>query len=626
MVMPHPRIRARRGRWLRAATALAAAALAAGATLGARPAAAASAGPDCVPAALDASAQLDGAVTVSPMPGAADASPATQISFLGVPLGALTHVAVVGSLSGSHPGRLEAYSQDDGGSFLPTRPFTPGEQVAVSAQLTLAGTTQPLAFSFTVAHLDALSQTPETPRPTAADSVSHYISQPGLEPPLVSVHTLSPARSSGDALLAPYGTLSQAGPMILDSSGGLVWFNPLRAPLVATNLRVQRLDGAPVLTWWQGVVTTHGFGLGVDVVDNTRYRTIAEVRAGNGYEADLHEFQITPAGTALISSYHAVDCDLAGVGGRAFSAVTDSLLQEIDIRTGLVMFEWTSLDHVPLSASYASPAGSSTIWPFDFFHLNSINLDADGTLLVSGRNTWAAYDVDASTGQLVWELGGKQSSFSEGRGAATAYQHDARPDGASAFSMFDNGGFPQVHAQSRGVVLSVDPQTRTVSVLAQFLHPGRPLLSESQGDLQALPGGDWFVGWGQEPDFSEFSPAGKLLFDASLPTGYESYRALSYSWDATPLGGPAAALRRDARGRPEAYVSWNGATQVVRWELLEGSSPEHLVRVAVVPRSGFETVVPMTSSSGYAAVVALDSAGRPIGHTATLDVAVALGG
>jgi hypothetical protein len=414
--------------------------------------------------------------------------------------------------------------------------------------------------------------------------------------------------------------------MILDSSGALLWFNPLRPPLVATNLRVQRLDGAPVLTWWQGVVTSHGFGLGVDVVDNARYRTIAEVRAGNGYEADLHEFQITPQGTALISSYHAVDCDLAGVKGRASSAVTDSLLQEIDIRTGLVMFEWTSLDHVPLSDSYSSPAGSSTIWPFDFFHLNSINLDTDGTLLVSGRNTWAAYDIDAGTGQLVWELGGKQSSFSEGPGAATAYQHDARPDGASAFSMFDNGDYPQVHAQSRGVVLSVDPQTRTVSVLAQFLHPGRPLLSESQGSLQELPGGDWFVGWGQEPDFSEFSPAGKLLFDASLPPGYQSYRVLSYDWDATPIGGPAAALRRDAHGRPEAYVSWNGATQVVRWELLEGSSPGHLARVAVVPRSGFETTIPMTSSTGYATLVALDSSGRPIGHTATLHVAAALGG
>jgi hypothetical protein len=615
------RIDRRTSRWLRLLAGAAAASLALVFALGSATAPAAVAGPACTPSNLDASALLDGVVTVSPMPGAADASPSTQISFLGVPAASLQDVSVVGSRSGRHTGQLEPYSQGDGASFVPSRPFTAGERVTVTALLARGATQTPLRFGFTVAMVDVLSRVPATRHAVAPGSVQRFVSRPTLAPPRVSVQVSSPARAASEVLLAPYGAIAQAGPMILDSAGGLLWFDPLGAPEVATDVRVQQLDGAPVLTWWQGLITTHGFGVGVDVIDDSHYRTIAEVHAGNGYQADLHDFQITPAGTALLTAYNAVDCNLSAEGGLADSAVTDSLFQEVDIKTGLVEFEWTSLDHVALSNSYSSPQGSSTQWPFDFFHLNSINLDPDGTMLISSRNTWAAYDIDPHSGQVLWQLGGKESSFSEGRGAATAYQHDARPDGADTYTLFDNGASPRVHAQSRGVVLSVDPQARTVSVLAQFLHPGHPLLADSQGDLQALPGGDWFVGWGQDPDFSEFSANGSLLLDASLPAGYESYRALSFTWDATPTSAPALAVRRGSDGSLAAYVSWNGATDVARWELLEGSSPAHLARIGSVARSGFETVIPLHAGRGYTQVRALDAQGGVLGTSAAVALA-----
>jgi hypothetical protein len=578
------------------------------------------AGPGCAPQTLDASAQLDGAVTVSPMPGARDATPQTQISFLGVPGSALANVMVVGSRTGAHRGRLEAYSQGDGASFVPRTPFAAGETVTVSGQLKLGATTQPLSFRFSVAHPDSLTPTPSPPHHVAANSTQQFVSRPDLQPPIVTVHADSAAQAPGDELLAPYGVAAQAGPMMLDPRGRLLWFEPLPRPLVATNLRVQQLNGAPVLTWWQGTITVHGFGLGTDVVAGSHYETLAEVRAGNGLQADLHEFQITPAGTALLSAYDPIRCDLAAIGGRSDSAVTDSLMQEIDIRTGLVMFEWTSLDHVPLTASYASAPASSTHWPFDFFHLNSINLDPDGTLLVSSRNTWAADEINAQTGQVIWTLGGKQSSFTEGTGAPTAFQHDARPVGPDTFSVFDNGGSPQVHDQSRGVVLNVNPQTRSVSVASQYLHPGRPLLADSQGDMQALANGDWFVGWGQEPDLSEFSASGSLLFDASLPAGYESYRALSFPWIGTPGHPPALVVRPASTKRVIAYASWNGATQVARWELLGGDSPGALTRVAVVGRTGFETAITLTRKPGeeFVAVRAISAGGAVLAGSAAV--------
>src|SRR5208282_6047890 len=136
------------------------------------------------------------------------------------------------------------------------------------------------------------------------------------------------------------------------------------------------------------------------------------VRAGNGYQADLHEFQITPAGTALITAYDPIRCDLASVGGPADGGVTDAVMQEIDIRTGLVMYEWTALDHVGLDESYEPPAHTSTTYPWAYFHINSIS-PGRGSLLGSARNTWTVYELNASSGQIAWRLGGKHSSFGE---------------------------------------------------------------------------------------------------------------------------------------------------------------------------------------------------------------------
>ena len=88
----------------------------------------------------------------------------------------------------------------------------------------------------------------------------------------------------------------------------------------------------------------------------------------------------------------------------------------------------------------------------DFFHLNSIAATPGATLLVSSRNTWAVYDIDARSGQILWRLGGKHSTFALGAGTETAWQHDARELPGGAITVFDNGASPGVHGQSRGIV------------------------------------------------------------------------------------------------------------------------------------------------------------------------------
>jgi len=221
---------------------------------------------------------------------------------------------------------------------------------------------------------------------------------------------------------------------------------------------------------------------------------------------------------------------------------------------------------------------------------------------------------------VLWTLGGKRSSFTESIGAATAFQHDARPVGPGTYSVFDNGASPQTHAQSRGVVLAINTQTHTVAMQSQYLHPARPLLAASQGNMQALPNGDWFIGWGQQPDLSEFSPTGAVLFDASLPPGYESYRALRFPWVGAPPRAPALALSERAGAHGTAYASWNGATQVASWELLEGTSAGALARITVVPRAGFETAIALAAGhrDRFVAVAALDATGAVLGRCAAV--------
>jgi hypothetical protein len=586
--------------------------------------------PSCVPPTLNVSAALAGErVTVSPGPETRDASAFTQISMLGVSAGELSHVTVTGSRSGSHSGRLEAYSQGDGASFLPSRPFDGGELVTVHADVLEDGRTIPFAWRFTIAERDdpgAKSNavgtgvsTSSAPTPAPKEFQSFH-SRPELRPPDVTVSGKAQT-ATGDLFLAPYSGIGQYGPMILNEHGELVWFKSLApAGTRAANFQVQQYEGRPVLTWWQDPLIANGSKTAGEVIANSAYQNIAVIRAGNGYQPDLHEFRITPQNTALITVYDAIDCNLSAVGGPRDGAVADTLLQEIDLKTGLVMYEWHSLDHVPLQNSYSSAAPTSLAEPYDYFHINSVDVEQDGDLLVDSRNTWAAYDVNPKTGQVRWELGGKHSSFKLGPGASTAWQHDAiqQPDGAITF--FDNGAFPQVHPQSRAIEVSLDTANMTATLVRSYEHQN-PLVAGSQGNVQALAGGDWMVGWGQAGYLSEVNAAGQVLFNAHLPPDWESYRTFVLPWDGRPANPPAVAvLTAPGDAGATVYASWNGATEVASWQVLVGSSPSALKPAADAPKASFETAIPIAGApaGSYVAVQALSSTGAVIGTSPTV--------
>lgn len=554
-------------------------------------------------------------VSVSPVPGDLVASPQTQISFRGLPISRLGKIVVTGSRSGTHTGLLMADSDGRGGSFLPSKPFVPGEEVTVRTSLRVSDAHDG-TWRFRVAEpAGPIPDAPLLPAARVPGDVLTFQSEPNLVPPAVEITDSSSTAASGDIFLTPqYGPV-QSGPMIVGPEGDLVWFHPVASGDIAADFRVQSYLGKPVLTWWQGY-TGAGVGVGEDVIDNSSYQQIGVVRAGNGLGADLHEFELTPEGTALITAYYPVYWNASSVGGSTRQVVLDSVVQEIDVKTGLVMFQWDSLNHVPLADSY-EPVPKSAGAPFDYFHVNSVQQVSGGELLISGRNTWAAYAVSTNGGRTIWTLGGKHSTFRIGAGATFALQHDVRisPDGRTVTVFDDGAGPPVVQQQSRGLTLRLDFKRKTATLIGEDEH-SPSLLADFEGDVQTLGNGDQFLGWGQQPYFSEFDSRGQMIFDGRFVGDNSSYRAYRYQWTGTPADPPSIAASTSDQVT-SVFASWNGATNVAAWQVMAGNRSDDLSAVKTAATQGFETEIQIPAHS-YVAVRPLDHRGHVLGTSAVI--------
>jgi hypothetical protein len=454
------------------------------------------------------------------------------------------------------------------------------------------------------------------PRSGGAAVKTRFATQPKWQVPPVRVDHAPDGVAPGYVLAAPFTLGSPpgapvSGPVILDNAGEPVWYLPLPR-LEAHNLRVQTYHGRPVLTWYEGLFG--GSYGGSCVIYDFAYNELKRVRGGHGLSCDLHEFLLTPKGTALMAIAAAVPQPGGG------PPIVEGVVQEREVDSGKVLFEWHSLDHVPVAESYRSdvtPAGN-----IDYFHLNSIDLDTDGNYLVSARHTSTVYKLDRRSGGIIWRLGGKESDFTLGDGASFAFQHDARRQKDGTITLFDNGatgpGAEQVESASRPIRLRVDATHRTVSLVREYV-PEQARSSDAMGNLQVLPDGGVFVGWGTAGGWTEFAPDGSVRYDASFADGRASYRVYRFPWRGVPDSVPTIVLERVAGGLT-AHVSWNGSTQVASWRLLGGKAPRALTRLAQVRRSGFETSLSVPSTPAHVAVAALDAHGKELARTATIAV------
>jgi hypothetical protein len=438
---------------------------------------------------------------------------------------------------------------------------------------------------------------------------------PELHPPVLHIDQAAKRTSPGYVFVGQKGGKDRpSGPVIADNRGRIVWYHEVPSGLEATDFRAQTYRGQPVLTWWQGIISKAGVGRGSYVVYDASYKPLATVKAAHGLDGDLHEFQLTPRGTAYITVYQEVRADLRSVGGPKDGYAYDSIVQELDLETGKVVFEWHSLGHVTLAESIQAnrePAHDATKKrPFDYFHVNSIADGPGGTILISGRNTSALYLLRRD-GSIAWRLGGKRSDFGPAATVKFRYQHNARFHGATTISLFDNGAIPKEEPYTRPLVLRLDPVKKTARIVKTFVHP-KKLSSPFEGSLELLPDGGAFVGWGGIRKVTEFTPGGKVRFQMTLPYG-DTYRGYRLPWTGDPGGKPLVAVDGD-----RVYASWDGKRGIARWQVLAGPDPDHLGVIASRPWGGLETVIGLETPPKTVAVRALDASGHTLGQSAVL--------
>jgi len=558
----------------------------------------------------------NGPISAYPSPGTPTASKDTRISLVGLDLEDPGEIKVVGSKSGEHTGELKPLGSVEGVSFVPDEPFEPQETVTVTTDREVNGG-EGNSYSFQTASFRTDAALPPRVLPPESRIIRHrsFRSRPDLKPPVVKI-----VKPAGNEVEDNYLFISPKvdGPMIIRNDGRLVYFRPSTE---AADFRPQTMDGKPVVTWWQGPFNAGGYTEGTFVIADEEYRVVKTVRAGNGYKGDLHEFKLTDRGTAYATIYRTVKMDLSRWGGPKNGAVLDSVAQEIDLDTGKVVWEWHSIGNVGLNETYIEFPHSPTE-AFDYFHINSIEEDHDGDILISGRNTFNVVKVDKDTGKVIWRLGGKKSDFEMGEGTDFSWQHDAlrQPDGT--ITVYDNAGNyfgKPTYDHSRGLVLDVDEENMTAELAEEpYVHPDR-LLAPSQGNMQLTENGTRLVGWGSQPWFTEFTPDGEVLLNGTYYARNSSYRTYRGDWTGKPTDRPAVATKAAGDGAI-VWVSWNGATEVTAWRVLSGTDAKNLEEVATVPLADFETRIDVDKAGEIIAVEALDADGEVLRRSAPVKV------
>jgi Arylsulfotransferase (ASST) len=463
-----------------------------------------------------------------------------------------------------------------------------------------------------------------------------FVSAPNLHPPQLGTteKTQFSKLAPGYFMVANFKNLAakqpmtgQSGPLILDHNLQPVWFDPIGVNALAANLQLQRYNGKPALSWWQGTVTPSGDTTsGEDVVVDQHYQRVATLKGADGWVISLHEMLISGQ-NAWVTAYKKVPMNLTRYGGSANGVVLDSGVQEYNLQSGQLLYTWDALNpggtpNVRLSESKQKAFPGV---PWDAYHINSIQLTGGETFLVSLRNTWSAYLVNRLTNGIEWTLSGNPavSSFKLPTNAQFQWQHDVELHSGNVVSVFDDAccGYDSITTKAmkfgkpsgptRGLVLKLDLTNHTGNFVAQYTHANN-LTAYFLGNIQLLPGGNVALGWGAAPFFSEVSSKGKVLLDAFWPVPDQSYRTYVQKWVGIPYFPPSGAVRNNG-GKATVYASWDGDTQVVGWRVLAGSSAQSLKSVATKAKTGFETTIPLSSSYKAYKVQALDPKGKVLG-------------
>lgn len=455
-----------------------------------------------------------------------------------------------------------------------------------------------------------------------------------LRPPNLTITGNGNALANGYVFLTPKdrkrGGVEQHAPYIFDTDGELVFAANFSGESGTTDFRVQEVDGTPHLTFWQGSSTHgsragHGYGevvfLDEEYNENKLSLRQLDIKTLKPTEVigvvDLHEHQMTPWNSILVTVFNNTPADLSSVGGPQDGWVANSMVFEIDVQTQEVLFSWSPLDHVLLNESHLpvkSYMGDGTKNAlYDFFHVNSIQAVDEDRLLINSRHMWTTYLLSRKDGHIIWridgETGGDFGTLPEN--GHFAWQHHARAHNVTETSMmiswFNNHFYRNSNPTApptSGLVmeLSLPPDKTTPPRLVRnFVLPDEHLHSGSQGSHQAvLENGNSFIGYGELPVALDYGPGAdgsEVRWKARFGhDGYvHSFRAFKHTWQATPkTWNPSLFVELDEYSSDgivgvHGYASWNGATEISKWNVYTGSNKDDLHKMGLAMKYGFET-------------------------------------
>ncbi|KAH7118528.1 ASST-domain-containing protein [Dactylonectria estremocensis] len=338
---------------------------------------------------------------------------------------------------------------------------------------------------------------------------------------------------------------------------------------------------------------------------NQNYQLLYYVRPQGelaGRNGDSHEAHLTKDDTVVLIVCPEINVDLTSVGGLKSDPILNCHIQEIE------------------------PVENKT---------------PSGDFMISHRHFSTITLIDGKTKEVKWVMGGKRNQFtdiSEGDKSATfAFQHQPRLTGENRIILFDNAGlnngFCSNRTCSRGLELEFDPVKKNVWVVNEWYHPQK-IMSISRGGVQRLSNGNTVIAWGQNPMFTEHTADGEVVLDFQrgrvvhhdhgLPA-LIAYRTFMGPWDGKPTWGPNISAAVDVEGGPKKiFVSWNGATNVHQWVLLQSNNMSQLSGadnvVARSHRLGFETPFEIVDSAPFARAAAIDADGNIIGSTPVVEI------
>lgn len=273
---------------------------------------------------------------------------------------------------------------------------------------------------------------------------------------------------------------------------------------------------------------------GVFIQYDSSYNVMREY-AANGSITDMHELLIEEDGSywILTKQLHLVDMSVIVSGGNPQATVEENIIQHLDY-SGNILFQWNSLNHIPVTDCDQNFVDLTASY-IDYIHINALDLDTDGNLLISSRHLNEITKINVSTGNIIWRWGGNKNQFTFINDDNGFYgQHSIRGHNGGIYTLFDNGNW-HIPPRSRGLEYTIDEVNMTATLLNEFITNDGLSYTDAMGHMQRTDDGGSLIGWAANTQgyvLTDYKPDGSKALDImNLDTNLISYRAYKYQWE-----------------------------------------------------------------------------------------------